>query len=310
MIAADPKAAQPASALNVAVIGLGSMGYGVAQSLLRAELTTFGYDVAPEPVARFRAEGGAEGALAAIAERLDAVVIVVLNAAQTEAVLFGENGVAPRLRSGAVVLSSATVPPDFAVSAAERLAARGVAYLDAPISGGALKAAEGRLSVLASGAPEAFDAAAPVLDAMAEKVFNLGDRVGAGSAMKAVNQMLAGVHIAAMAEAIAFAMAEGVDAKTFLDVIPQCAGTSWMLENRAPHVVAGDYAPRSQVNIWPKDLGIVLDICAARGVEAPITRAALAQYLEAVDMGLGGEDDAAVTKVYARRAGLALPGEA
>jgi 3-hydroxyisobutyrate dehydrogenase-like beta-hydroxyacid dehydrogenase len=127
--------------------------------------------------------------------------------------------------------------------------------------------------------------------------------------MKAVNQMLAGVHLAAMAEAVTFGMTQNIAPETFLQVIRQCAGTSWMLENRAPHIVAGDYSPHSQVNIWPKDLGIVLDIAQDSGFDAPITRAALDQFVAAAGMGLGHEDDAAVAKVYAQKAGLSLPGD-
>ncbi len=126
--------------------------------------------------------------------------------------------------------------------------------------------------------------------------------------MKAVNQMLAGVHIAAMAEAITFGMTQGIDPETFIKVIPRCAGTSWMLENRAPHVVSGDFTPHSAIDIWPKDLGIVLDAARASKFAAPITAAALQQFLAASGMGLGREDDAAVAKVYARNAGLTLPG--
>jgi 3-hydroxyisobutyrate dehydrogenase-like beta-hydroxyacid dehydrogenase len=286
------------------------MGYGIAQSCLRAGHVTLGVDIAPEPMARFRAEGGAPGDLSEAAGTLDAAVVVVLTAAQTEAVLFGEDGLVTRLRKGAVVLSCATVPPAFAREMAARCAEVGVHYLDAPISGGAAKAAAGTLSVMAAGTPEAFAAARPVLDAMAETVFELGPEAGAGSAMKAVNQLLAGVHIAAMAEAMTFGMTQGISPETFLEVIPRCAGTSWMLENRAPHIVAGDYTPLSQVDIWPKDLGIVLDIARSARFGAPLTAAAMQQYLAASGMGLGREDDAAVAKVYARNAQLKLPGEA
>ncbi|MEM8957381.1 MAG: L-threonate dehydrogenase [Pseudomonadota bacterium] len=297
-------------ASKIAVIGLGSMGYGMAQSLLRAGHETFGADVNPDAVARFRAEGGAEGDLAEVAGALNAVAVVVLNAAQTETVLFGADGLVPRMQAGAVVVACATVPPDFAKEMEARCATHGVHYLDAPISGGSVKAAQGALSIMASGRPEAFAAAAPVLEATAETVFRLGDAAGAGSAMKAVNQLLAGVHIAAMAEALTFGMTQGVTPEKFVEVISKCAGTSWMLENRAPHVVEGDYTPRSSVNIWPKDLGIVLDIARSAGFSAPITAAALQQYLAAAGQGLGQEDDAAVAKVYARNAGLTLPGQA
>ncbi len=294
---------------KTAVIGLGSMGYGMASSCLRAGHTTYGFDVVEQRMSQFRSEGGAAGDLRDVASELDAAVLVVLNAAQTEGVLFGAAGLAPNLRKGAVVLACATVPPDFARDMAARCAEQGLHYLDAPISGGSIKAAAGELSVMAAGSPEAFAAARPVLDATATTVFELGDEPGAGSAMKAVNQLLAGVHIAAMAEAMTFGMTQGVKPEQFLEVISKCAGTSWMLENRAPHIVAGDYTPHSMVDIWPKDLGIVLDIARQAKFGAPVTAAALQQFLAASGMGLGGEDDAAVAKVYARNAGLTLPGE-
>ncbi|WP_424988790.1 L-threonate dehydrogenase [Microbulbifer sp. S227A] len=294
---------------NIGVIGLGSMGYGIAVSALQGGHRVWGGDVNPEPAARFRDEGGQPGTPADNAQDLDAVAVVVLNAAQTETVLFGDDGIVARLRPGAVVLACATVPPAFARDMAARCDAVGIHYLDAPISGGSIKAASGQLSIMAAGTPEAFAAARPLLDSIAETVFELGDTAGAGSAMKAVNQLLAGVHIATMAEALTFGMTQGVAPDKFVEVISKCAGTSWMLENRAPHIVAGDYTPHSAVNIWPKDLGIVLDIAKSAQFSAPITATALQQFVAAAGMGHGREDDAAVAKVYARNAGLTLPGE-
>ena len=261
---------------NIAIIGLGSMGYGMAASCLRAGHPTWGVDIDQEAVRRFVAEGGQAGALP---HDLDAVVVVVLNAAQTESVLFGASGVVASLKPGSIVIGCATVAPDFARDIESRCGERGVLYLDAPISGGAAKAAQGKLSIMASGTHRAFAAARPVLDACAETVFELGDSAGAGSAMKAVNQLLAGVHIATMAEALTFGMTQGVSPKTFVEVISKCAGTSWMLENRAPHIVAGDYTPLSQINIWPKDLGIVLDAARRLTFPLPLTAAAHQMYL-------------------------------
>ncbi|WP_390175910.1 L-threonate dehydrogenase [Rhodopirellula europaea] len=296
------------TAAKIAVIGLGAMGYGMAKSCLRAGHEVWGADISPDPVERFRAEGGQPGDLKDVAETLDIVVVSVLNADQTSAVLFGPDGVARMMKEGSVVIACATVAPDFAREMASRCNDCGLHYLDAPISGGAAKSAKGQLSIMAAGSEKAFEVAQPALDAMAENVFRLGE-VGAGSAMKAVNQLLAGVHIAAMAEAMTFGMTQGVSPEKFLEVIPQCAGTSWMLENRGPHVAAGDYTPLSQVNIWPKDLGIVLDIARDAKFSAPLTAAALQQFLAAAGMGLGAEDDAAVAKVYARNASLDLPGD-
>ncbi len=294
----------------ISIVGLGSMGYGMAQSLVREGHVVHGFDINPAAMDRLVAEGGQAASPADAARASDILVIVVLNAVQTESVLFGPDGWAERLHKGATVIACATVAPEFARTCAARCAEAGLHYVDAPISGGAAKAAQGKLSVMASGTKAAFDAAAPALDAMAETVFHLGDEAGAGSAMKAVNQLLAGVHIAAMAEALTFGMTQGVTPAKFVEVISQCAGTSWMLENRAPHIVDGDYTARSSVDIWPKDLGIVLDIAKSAKFGAPLTVAALQQFLAASGSGLGGEDDAAVAKVYARNAGLKLPGEA
>ncbi len=295
---------------TTSIVGLGSMGYGMATALLRAEHVVHGFDLNEAAVEKLLGEGAQKATQDEAAAASDILVLVVLNAAQTEAVLFGEGGWAAGLRLGSTIVSCATVAPEFARAMEARCTARGLHYLDAPISGGAAKAAQGKLSIMASGTPQAFDGAAPALGAMAEKLFRLGDAAGAGSAMKAVNQLLAGVHIAAMAEALTFGMTQGVSPAQFVEVISQCAGSSWMLENRAPHIVEGDYTPRSSVDIWPKDLGIVLDIAKSAKFGAPLTAAALQQFLAASGSGLGAEDDAAVAKVYARNAGLTLPGDA
>ena len=294
---------------RVGIFGLGAMGFGMAGALHRAGLTTHGFDVNAEAVARFQAAGGAIGTIDEVAPTLDAVVIVVLNAAQTDSVLFGDAGIAAKLAKGTAVIACATMAPDVARDLAARCDALELHYLDAPISGGTFRAADGELSILASGSPAAFAKARPALDAMAATVFELGDQPGAGSSMKAINQMLVGVHIAAMAEAMTFGMTQGVSPEQFLKIIPQCAGTSWALESRGPHVRDGDYTPLSAVDIWPKDLGIVMDIAHGAKFGAPITAAALQQFMAASGSGLGREDDAAVAKVYARNAGLTLPGQ-
>ena len=283
------------------------MGYGIARSVLGAGHKVHGFDINPEQMTRFLAQGGEPGLLDDVAGSLDAVICVVLNGAQTQSVL---GPLMSKLRKETVVISCATLQPALARQLASDADGFGLHYLDAPISGGAAKAAGGALSVMASGSAQAFAAAKPSLDAMAQTVFDLGDQPGAGSSMKAVNQLLAGVHIASMAEAMTFGMTQGVTPKQFVEVISQCAGTSWMLENRAPHIVDGDYTPLSAVDIWLKDLGIVLDIAKDAKFGAPITAAALQQFVAASGQGLGGEDDAAVAKVYARNAGLTLPGEA
>ncbi|MBN9040575.1 MAG: 3-hydroxyisobutyrate dehydrogenase [Rhizobiales bacterium 62-47] len=294
---------------RIAVIGLGSMGFGMATSLQRAGFAVTGCDVSADSVARFVAGGGRGAATPAEAAReADIVVSVVVNAAQTEAILFGKAGVAETLPKGAVFISSATMDPDVARRLAARLTESGRLYLDAPISGGAQRAAQGELTILASGSRDAFAKARPALDAMAAKLYELGDEPGQGAAFKMINQLLAGVHIAAASEAIAFAAKQGLDIHKVYEVITASAGNSWMFENRVPHVLEGDYTPRSAVDIFVKDLGIVQDMARNAKFPVPISAAALQMFLMASASGMGRDDDIAVAKMYARITGAPLPG--
>ncbi len=298
------------SAQRVAVIGLGSMGSGMALSLRRAGFAVRGCDVSADSVARFVREGGEGAATPAEAARdADVVVSVVVNAAQTEAVLFGDDGACEAMAQGAVFVSAATMDPEIAKRLAARVAAAGRLYLDAPISGGAQRAAQGELTILASGSPAAFARARPALDAMALRLYELGDAPGQGSAFKMINQLLAGVHIAAASEAIAFAAKQGLDIRKVYEVITASAGNSWMFENRVPHVLDGDYTPRSAVDIFVKDLGIVQDMARNARFPVPMSAAALQMFLMASSAGMGRDDDIAVAKMYARVTGAPLPGE-
>ena len=258
---------------------------------------------------KLQQEGGKKAELADIASSLDGVVVVVLNAAQTESVLFGETGIVPLLRKGVggdgMCDSRPGLCPQYGISLcrAWRTLCR---CPDFGWVGG--KRPKVSFSIMTSATPEAYAAAEPLLEATAETIFRLGDCAGAGSAMKAVNQLLAGVHIAVMGEALTFGVTQALIRQPLFEVISKCAGTSWMLENRAPHIVEGDYTPHSAVDIWLKDLGIVLDIAKGAKFAAPITAAALQQYVAASGCGLGREDDSAVAKIYARNAGVNLPG--
>jgi putative dehydrogenase len=295
---------------HVAVIGLGSMGFGMATSLKKAGFAVTGCDVSADAVARFVADGGASARTPAEAAKgADIVVSVVLNATQTETVLFGKDGVAETLAKDTVFVSSATMDPDFARRLAKQLEPTGRHYLDAPISGGAQRAAQGELTILASGSAAAFAKARPALDAMAAKLYELGDTAGQGAAFKMINQLLAGVHIAAASEAITFAARQGLDLQKVYEVITASAGNSWMFENRMPHVIAGDYKPRSAVEIFVKDLGIVQDMARAARFPAPLASAALQMFLMAAASGMGRDDDASVARLYGRISGTRLPGD-
>ncbi|GGG39208.1 L-threonate dehydrogenase [Chelatococcus composti] len=293
---------------RVGVVGLGAMGFGMATSLVRAGFDVAGFDLSAEAVEKFVAAGGRAAATpAAAAEGADAVVCVVVNAAQTEDVLFGAGGVAAALPEGAVFISCATMAPEAARALAARLTATGRHYLDAPISGGAKKAAEGALTVLASGAPAAVDKARPVLAAMAATVHELGDEPGTAAAFKMVNQLLAGVHIAAACEAITFAAKLGLDIRKVYEVIKGAAGNSWMFENRVPHILEGDYTPLSAVNIFTKDLGIIMDMSRANNFPVPIAATALQLFTMTSAAGMGRDDDSSVARFYAQTAGVTLP---
>lgn len=284
---------------RVGVIGLGSMGGGVAKSLLRNGFPVTVCDVRPAVVGSFVAQG-AKGAAspAGLAADCEIVVVLVVNAEQVESVLFGDGGAAAVMKPGTTVLMSVTLPPDYAEKLAARLNARGILMLDAPVSGGEAKAATGEMTVMASGAPEAFARCEAVLSAIAQKVYRLGDAAGTGSKVKMINQLLAGVHIAASAEAIALGIKAGADPNVLYEVISNSAGASWMFQNRVPHILEGDYAPRSAVNIFVKDLGIVLEAGKGHKFPLPLTAAAHQMFLMAAAAGHGAEDDAAVVKIF------------
>ena len=296
---------------KAALIGLGSMGFGMARSLLRAGFDVAGFDVSADAVARFAASGG-RGAMtpADAAQGATIVIAVVVNAAQTEAVLFGENGCAAVMEPGTVFVSSATMAPDVARRLAAKLEAMGPHYLDAPMSGGAARAEEGRLTMLASGSAAAFAAARPALDAMTATLYELGSEPGQGAAFKMVNQLLAGVHIAVASEAMAFAARQNLDLQKVYEVITASAGNSWMFENRMTHVLEGDYTPKSSVSIFTKDLGIVLDMARSANFPVPLASSALQMFLMTAAAGMAGDDDSSVTRLYAQLAGLKLPGDA
>lgn len=298
--------------MKVGVIGLGSIGMGAALNLVKAGLDVHGCDLQPGARAELTMAGGAAvDSAAALPDGLDALVVVVVNAAQAEAVLFGSGsttaGALPRVAPGGVVLCCTTVAPDIARAMAARVEAEGRLFLDAPVSGGSVGARAGTMTVMGSGAPAAFDRAAPVLDAVAGKVWRLGDAAGAGSTVKMVNQLLAGVHIAAAGEAMALAIRAGADPQTVYDVITGSAGNSWMFQNRVPHILAGDDTPHSAVNIFVKDLGIVLDGGRSLAFPLPMAAAAHQLFLGAAAAGHGARDDAFVIRVWENLAGIKLP---
>ena len=294
--------------MKIGFVGLGAMGLPMAKNLVAAGYGVAGCDVRPEaPAALAEAGGTAAASPAEAAREADILILMVVNADQAETVLFGESGAASELKPGAVVVASCTQPAARARALSERLAAQDVLLLDAPVSGGVVGAEQGALSIMASGPDAAFDKAGPVLDILGKAVWRMGSEPGLGSMMKTVNQLLCGAHIAVAAEAMSLAARAGLDPKLSQEVLKAGAATSWMLENRGPRMLQDDPEVTSAVDIFVKDLGIVLD--AGRDLKAalPIAAAAQQMFLAASGLGHGKEDDSQVVKAYENLSGLRVP---
>jgi putative dehydrogenase len=290
---------------NIGLIGLGAMGAGMASSLRRAGYNVHVYDIRPEAVIAFTADGGvACDSAESVADACPIVISVLVNADQTEQLLFGAGGMAARMQPDSTFVMCSTVDPNWSVNLEQRLEAMGIGYLDAPISGGAAKAASGEMTMMTAGKPAVYARLNGVLEAMAAKVYRLGDQAGNGSKVKIINQLLAGVHIAAAAEAMALGLREGVAADDLYEVITHSAGNSWMFENRMAHVLKGDYTPLSAVDIFVKDLGLVLDTARATKFPLPLSATAHQMFMQASTAGFGREDDAAIIKIFP---GIELP---
>ncbi|MBM3389991.1 MAG: NAD(P)-dependent oxidoreductase [Betaproteobacteria bacterium] len=292
-------------AKTVGLIGLGAMGAGMAGSLRRAGYVLRVHDVRADVAQAFVRDGGtAYASPADLAQGCHVVISVVVNAAQTEQVLFGPQGCAQAMKAGSVFVMCSTVDPNWSMAMEQRLGELGLLYIDAPISGGAARAASGQMTMMTAARPEAYVLADEFLNAMAAKVYRLGDQAGAGSKVKIINQLLAGVHIAAAAEAMALGLREGVDPAALYEVITHSAGNSWMFENRMAHVLAGDYTPLSAVDIFVKDLGLVLDMARTSKFPLPLSSTAHQMFMQASTAGHAREDDSAVIKIFP---GITLP---
>ena len=298
-----PVPSTPNTAYQVSVLGLGAMGLPMAARLAEG-LVVHGFDPLAERRALAEAEGVRTSATARDAvEGADAVLLVVRDGAQLDEVLFGEAGVAAALRPGTVVVLGSTVGTEAVPPTARRLAELGVDLVDAPLSGGPVRARQGDLLIVVGAAPSALDRARPVLELLASTLTEVGDAPGDGQALKTVNQLLCGVHIAAAAEALALADALGLDRERTLAALEAGAAGSFMLSNRGPRMLqAYDEEPvevLSRLDIFVKDMGIVGRAARAAGLPAPVAAAAEQVYLLGQAQGLAAEDDSAVIRVVA-----------
>lgn len=282
-----------------AIIGLGSMGMGAALSCVRAGLNTYGVDINTKALQSL-SDAGATGVSTScddFAEQIDSVVLLVINAQQCRQILF-DGALAEKLRPGTAVMVSATMAADDIKDIAGKLEAKKLKVLDAPVSGGAAKAEAGEMTIMAAGADDTFDHLSPVLDAIAGKVYRVGSEFGMGAMVKIIHQLLAGVHIAVGAEAMAMAARAGISLDVMYEVVTNAAGNSWMFENRMKHVVDGDYTPKSMVDIFVKDMGLVTDTAQSLKFPLYLGSTAYQMFTAASNSGHGQEDDSAVIKIF------------
>ena len=292
---------------SVAVIGLGSMGMGAARSCIRAGLHTYGVDISQDALQTLK-EFGAKGVsqeCADFAGELDSLLLLVVNSDQVKKILF-ESRLAEQLRPGTGVMVSSTISAGDAREIEAGLKDRGLLMLDAPVSGGAAKAEKGEMTIMASGPDSAFAKLQPVLEATGDKVYRIGPEIGMGATVKIIHQLLAGIHIAAGAEAMAMAAKANIPLDLMYEVVTNAAGNSWMFENRMKHVVDGDYTPQSMVDIFVKDLGLVTDTAKSINFPLHLGSTAFQMFTSASNAGHGREDDSAVIKIFR---GIDLPGK-
>ena len=293
--------------MRIGFVGLGSMGTPMAGNLVRAGFDVSGHDTNPKALAALEQNGGRPAASAAEAARqADVLVLMVVNASQAEAVLFA-SGALDALASDGAVMLMATCPPGSVKALAARVCETGRSFVDCPVSGGTRGADGATLTIMAATDRTTFDRIRPVLDAMGDKVFHVGSEPGQGAVVKTVNQLLCGVHIAAAAEGLALAAKVGVDADVILQILGQSSAASWMLNDRGPRMVQADPPVSSAVDIFVKDLGIVLE--AGRESKAALPLAAVAHqlFLASSGRGDGSADDSQVIRSYAVLNGTRSP---
>jgi len=305
----------PLEITKIGFVGLGAMGIGMATSLVKASFPVCGYDVYSPSTEKFLAQAGNKASAASspaeAADSAEILILMVQNAAQADDVLFGSGKVASTLPANAIIILNSTVPPSFAKDLGQRLSAlgTGLELIDAPVSGGVVRAASGNLTIISSGAALALSKASPVLTALSGPPSNLHtipNGAGAASSVKLINQLLAGVHIVAAAEAMAFGAKLGLDTRSLYEIIKNAAGGSWMFENRVPAMLNADWTPNSQLAIFVKDLGIVLDEAKRLGYAAPLSAASHQVYLNGAAKGWAKDADSGVVRVWELMTGVSV----
>lgn len=297
-----------AGVTGVGVIGVGAMGGGIAARLVERGLRAWGRDIDAQREASAREQGvRIAGSAREIGAACGVVIVVVVDAAQIETVLGGADGLLGALAPASTVLLCSTIGPDDMAGFCRRVAATGAAVLDAPISGGPARARDGSMSMMLAGSPDALARADPVLRAISGKRFVIGERHGDASRAKLVNNLMAGIHLFAGAEAMALAERVGLDPRAMLDLVSASSGQSWIFDDRMPRALAGDYAPRAQTRVLTKDLLLANALASGAGVDLPLGAITARLFASACEQGWADHDDAAVLEFYRARFAAHMP---
>ncbi|RDW78856.1 NAD(P)-dependent oxidoreductase [Aspergillus mulundensis] len=293
---------------SIGFVGLGAMGFGMATHLVKQGYPVHGFDVFPASIERFKAAGGIPAySLRESAEGKNYYIVMVASSPQAQAVLFAEDGIVQHLPQNAVLMLCSTVSSMYAQSVVAELQNRGrgdILFVDSPVSGGALRAANGTLSIMAGASDEALNAARDILQEMSDesKLYLVPGGVGAGSNMKMVHQVLAAIHILGASEAMGFAAQLGLDAPVMAQKIQASDAWTWMHENRFPRMVEEDWnSGASAVTIILKDAGIITTTARQQRFPTPLCSTAEQIYLSALLHGWGPKDDSAMVRQYYAR---------
>jgi 3-hydroxyisobutyrate dehydrogenase len=290
---------------QVAVVGAGNMGGGMLARLRGLGWSVAVHDIDPQVQSQALALGAVPCGSALEAARMLApdgvLMVVVVDAAQTEAVLWGEGGAGPVLKPGQSVMLCPTLGPATVQSQAERLAPMGIDFIDAPMSGGPVRAQEGTISLMVSCSDAVWQRSQKLLSALSQQVFRVGTRAGDGARTKLVNNLLAAVNLAGAAEAMALAERLGLDPAATLSVIEASSGQSWIGSDRMRRALAGDFEPRAHVTLLAKDTGLAVQAADDVAFDPPLGRLARDLFAQALGQGWADLDDAALLKLMRQR---------
>ena len=291
---------------QIGFIGLGIMGRGMTNNLMKAGHNVMVWNRTTARMDEFAAAGAKTASSPAeLAAQCDVILICVSDTPDVEAVLFGENGVSAGVKPGALVVDHSTISPQKTVEMAKRLNAQGVAYLDAPVSGGSEGAKNGTLSIMIGGEAADFERALPILQAYGKTITLVGAQ-GAGQMAKLVNQILVVVNQLAASEALLFAQAGGLDLAKTIDAVKGGAAGSWMLANRGPQMIVRDFRPGFTIDLQQKDLRLVLEAADAMGIPLMATGMVFQMYRTLQAQGLGGDGNHGLVKALEKMMNVEL----